>query len=86
MAMMLSMPITEQSCGTRQPSAIAAPAKPMASISLEQMVSGDGGEVYPDFTTVGTDSEKCGYIATKHLIELGHRRIAYVSEPRETVL
>ena len=48
------------------------------------MVSGDGGEVYPDFTTVGTDSEKCGYIATKHLIELGHRRIAYVSEPRET--
>lgn len=43
---------------------------------------GDGGVLYPDYSTVGTNSLKCGYMATKHLIDLGHRRIAYLSESR----
>jgi LacI family transcriptional regulator len=29
-------------------------------------------------TSVGVDNVRCGYIATKHLIDNGHRRIAYV--------
>lgn len=48
------------------------------------LISGDGGDIYPDYTTVGVNAEKCGYIAAKHLIKLGHRKIAYVSEPKET--
>lgn len=46
------------------------------------MLFGDGGKLYPNYTTVGTNSLKCGYVATRHLIDLGHRRIAYLSETR----
>lgn len=45
-------------------------------------IFGDRGDVYPDYITVGTNSRRCGYLATKYLIDLGHRRIAYVSETR----
>lgn len=35
------------------------------------------------YSTVGTPPYECGYLAAKHLLKLGHRRIAYVSESRE---
>lgn len=38
------------------------------------------GSPAPDqtYTTVGSDNEKGGYVATRHLIEQGRRRIAYI--------
>lgn len=35
------------------------------------------------YSTVGTPPYESGYLAAKHLLELGHRRIAYVSESLE---
>ncbi len=32
------------------------------------------------WTCIGTDNERGGYLATRHLIELGHRRIAYIGD------
>ncbi|HEX2781960.1 MAG TPA: LacI family DNA-binding transcriptional regulator [Ilumatobacteraceae bacterium] len=37
--------------------------------------------VYPGLPSVGIDDRAGGALATKHLISLGHRRIAFVSEP-----
>lgn len=38
------------------------------------------GAPFPDqtYTTVGSDNEQGGYVATRHLIEQGRRRIAYI--------
>lgn len=33
----------------------------------------------PDVCSVGLEDEKGGYIATKHLLENGHRTIAFAS-------
>jgi LacI family transcriptional regulator len=33
-----------------------------------------------DWTCIGVDDHEGGYIATKHLIELGHKRIAYIGD------
>jgi LacI family transcriptional regulator len=33
---------------------------------------------YPDCDFIGTDNRQIGYLATRHLIELGHTRIVYV--------
>lgn len=35
------------------------------------------------FHCVGVDNRQAGYLATKHLIDLGHKRIAFVNGPRE---
>ena len=35
---------------------------------------------HPDLSQVVTDNVEGGYMATRHLIDLGHRRIAYVSD------
>lgn len=43
------------------------------------VVYGDGGQVFPGRSTLGTDIFRSGYIAARHLVELGHRRIAYVT-------
>ena len=43
------------------------------------MVSYTGGE---DVPFVGVDLAKCGYLVTKHLISLGHKRIGYVADKR----
>lgn len=32
------------------------------------------------WTCIGTDNELGGYVATRHLIDLGHRRIAYIGD------
>ncbi|MEA3184902.1 MAG: LacI family transcriptional regulator, partial [Ilumatobacteraceae bacterium] len=37
--------------------------------------------VHPGPSSVGIDDRSGGMLATKHLISLGHRRIAFVSEP-----
>lgn len=34
----------------------------------------------PDWLCIGTDNVKGGYLATRHLLELGHRRIGYVGD------
>ncbi len=36
---------------------------------------------YPGLSSVGIDDRAGGALATRHLISLGHRRIAFVSEP-----
>lgn len=47
-------------------------------------ISGDNGQTYGEnYSTVGTDAIKCGYMATKYLLDLGHKRIACVSEVKE---
>lgn len=33
-------------------------------------------------TTIISDNEKCGYIATEHFIKKGHRKIAFLSAPK----
>jgi LacI family transcriptional regulator len=33
---------------------------------------------HSDFFAVSVDNEKCGYLATKHLIDMGHRTIGYL--------
>src|SRR5205823_4290058 len=38
-------------------------------------------DVYPDVPCVYGDHERGGYQVTRHLIELGHRRLAYVRFP-----
>ncbi|MBM3127176.1 MAG: LacI family transcriptional regulator [Chloroflexi bacterium] len=35
------------------------------------------------FHCVGVDNRRAGYLAAKHLIDLGHKRIAFVNGPRE---
>jgi LacI family transcriptional regulator len=39
---------------------------------------------HPALSCVLTDDVKGGYMATQHLIELGHTRIAYISDPLES--
>jgi DNA-binding LacI/PurR family transcriptional regulator len=35
------------------------------------------------FHCVGVDNRRAGYLATRHLLDLGHRRIAFINGPRE---
>jgi LacI family transcriptional regulator len=37
---------------------------------------------HPDFTSIGFDNERAGYLAAHHLVELGHRQIGFISGPR----
>jgi len=37
---------------------------------------------HPKISYVSTDMEKGGYLATKHLIKLGHSRIAFINGPK----
>jgi DNA-binding LacI/PurR family transcriptional regulator len=45
--------------------------------AFDLVTTGEGTE--PEIETVSIDNQRAGYLATKHLIELGHRRIGYVS-------
>jgi LacI family transcriptional regulator len=37
---------------------------------------------HPEFDSIGFDNERAGYLAARHLIDLGHRRIGFISGPR----
>jgi len=39
---------------------------------------------HPELTSVVIDDIKGGYMATRHLLEMGHTRIGYISDPPET--
>lgn len=45
------------------------------------LIAIDADDDAVDFQTVGIDNFDGGYIATKHLIELGHRRILHITGP-----
>ncbi len=47
------------------------------------VICGNGEQLYPDFPSVGTDRYASGCIATEHLVAMGHRNIAFVSEMEE---
>lgn len=48
--------------------------KPVATIDVDYQMD------YPKIVQVHTDDERGGYLAAKHLIEKGHRRIAMVAD------
>jgi DNA-binding LacI/PurR family transcriptional regulator len=46
-------------------------------VLINSLVHQDGGHTY----SIGVDNRHGGYLATRHLAQRGHRRIAYVSAP-----
>ncbi|MEQ2528908.1 LacI family DNA-binding transcriptional regulator [Bacillaceae bacterium CLA-AA-H227] len=40
----------------------------------------DRGTFKEDIVTVSVDNQKCTYLATRHLLEMGHRRIGFLGE------
>jgi DNA-binding LacI/PurR family transcriptional regulator len=55
----------------------------LSIVAFDLVTTGTGGE--PAIDSVSIDNRKAGYLATKHLIELGHRRIGYVSGATPTM-
>ncbi|WP_418275000.1 LacI family DNA-binding transcriptional regulator [Isoptericola jiangsuensis] len=55
----------------------------LASRSIPFVVIDTDGEPPPDVPTVGSDNWTGGLAATRHLVELGHRRIAAISGPAD---
>lgn len=49
------------------------------------MVFVNGGMPSLDVPDVGVDEQAAGYLATRHLVELGHRRIGFVSGPTRSM-
>ena len=49
------------------------------------MVFVNGGMPSLDVPDVGVDEQSAGYLATRHLIELGHERIGFVSGPTRSM-
>jgi DNA-binding LacI/PurR family transcriptional regulator len=49
------------------------------------MVFVNGGVPSLDLPEVGVDEQSAGYLATRHLLELGHRRIGFVSGPTRSM-
>ena len=50
-----------------------------------RMVFVNGGMPTLDVPDVCVDEQVAGYLATRHLVELGHRRIGFVSGPAQSV-
>ena len=50
-----------------------------------RMVFVNGGMPSLDVPDVGVDEQAAGYLATRHLVELGHRRIGFVSGPTRSL-
>jgi LacI family transcriptional regulator len=55
----------------------------LAARSIPFVVIDTDGEPPPDVPTVGSDNWTGGLAATRHLVELGHRRIAAISGPAD---
>ncbi|ACZ29405.1 transcriptional regulator, LacI family [Xylanimonas cellulosilytica DSM 15894] len=60
-----------------------AQQRQLAHRSIPVVVIDTDGEPPPDVPTVGSDNWNGGLIATRHLLALGHRRIAAVSGPAD---
>lgn len=59
----------------------AAQRRRLTTRSIPFVVIDTDGEPPPDVPTVGSDNWNGGLVATRHLLELGHRRIAAISGP-----
>ncbi|MFE6968847.1 LacI family DNA-binding transcriptional regulator [Isoptericola sp. NPDC057653] len=59
----------------------AAQRRQLTTRSIPFVVIDTDGEPPPDVPTVGSDNWNGGLVATRHLLELGHRRIAAISGP-----
>src|SRR5436190_1966167 len=55
----------------------------LSVVAFDIVASRDGGEIAID--TVSMDNRAAGYLATRHLAELGHTRIGYISGATPTV-
>ncbi len=61
----------------------AAQQRRLTSRSIPFVVIDTDGEPPPDVPTVGSDNWNGGLAATRHLVELGHRRVAAISGPSD---
>ena len=52
-------------------------------VAFDLVTTGEGEELAMD--SVSVDNRRAGYLATRHLIELGHRRIGYISGTMPTM-
>jgi DNA-binding LacI/PurR family transcriptional regulator len=52
-------------------------------VAFDLVTTGEGDELAMD--SVSVDNRRAGYLATRHLIELGHRRIGYISGTMPTM-
>lgn len=59
-----------------QPAALELAARDVPLVLLDRRIAGS-----PAFPFVGTDDALAGELATQHLIDTGHRRIAYIGGP-----
>jgi DNA-binding LacI/PurR family transcriptional regulator len=55
----------------------------LAVVAFDLVTTGEGGA--PAMDSVSIDNRRAGLLATQHLIELGHRRIGYVSGATPTM-
>ena len=55
----------------------------LSFVAFDLVTTGEGGE--PAMDSVSIDNRRAGLLATRHLIELGHRRIGYVSGATPTM-
>ena len=52
-------------------------------VAFDLVTTGEGEELTMD--SVSVDNRRAGYLATRHLIDLGHRRIGYISGTMPTM-
>jgi DNA-binding LacI/PurR family transcriptional regulator len=52
-------------------------------VAFDLVTTGEGQELAMD--SVSVDNRRAGYLATRHLVELGHRRIGYISGAMPTM-
>ena len=55
----------------------------LSVVAFDLTATGEGAT--PTMDSVSMDNRRAGYLATRHLIELGHRRIGYISGATPTV-
>jgi DNA-binding LacI/PurR family transcriptional regulator len=55
----------------------------LSIVAFDLVVTGEGAA--PIMDSVSIDNQRAGYLATKHLIDLGHQRIGYVSGATPTM-
>lgn len=55
----------------------------LSVVAFDLVTTGEGAE--PEMDSVSMDNHRAGYLATRHLIELGHRRIGYISGATPTM-